>query len=512
METSGIGRPTFGGLASGLDTTALLDGLLALERQPLERIESRRVEIDRQRGLMRELNGKLLRLRDAAREIDNRNRSGSDFSFDEEFLRYEGSSANEDVVTVSAGSGASPGDIDVKVLQLAQGSRRFSETFTQSASDAALSGQQSLTIALPNADPDAVPPVEATEIVIEAQGNTLSLLEIRDQINTSAENGGTIRADVLQLDDDAFQLVLTTTGTGVENELSVSGDLAMRPPDPEDQARGSVIEVFGQRIERETNAIDDVLTGITLELVALPEIDEATGAPSDAPVTVSVGVDVDAVAAALESFVTAYNDVMTFIDGQFRFNEATNQAGPLAGDSTLRDVQRQLRETVSKGFSFERNPNNPFAPSQDEAVGGSVAMIGLELQSGGRLALDRDTLEEALALDPLSVREFLTGAVRETPANPEELLAYPDEAVPDLYDEGFAQLMATRLEQIVRSGDGTFATRDQAYARRLREFDTSIDRFEQRLAQREETLIARFSDLERIISGLQSQQGFLTSL
>ena len=105
MATGLIGRPTFGGLASGLDTNALLSGLLEVERIPLTRLQSRRSEIQTQRNLMRELNTKLVALRDAAKALDNRNDTGSANSTTEEFLRYSGSSSNEDVVTVSAGSG-----------------------------------------------------------------------------------------------------------------------------------------------------------------------------------------------------------------------------------------------------------------------------------------------------------------------------------------------------------------------------------------------------------------------
>ncbi|MHA7838798.1 MAG: flagellar cap protein FliD N-terminal domain-containing protein, partial [bacterium] len=94
-DSSLIGRPTFGGLSTGLDTSALIDGLLALERQPLNRIRARRAEVDEQRGLMRDLNSKLLALRTAAQEIDNRNSTGNDFSTTEELLRYSGSSTNE---------------------------------------------------------------------------------------------------------------------------------------------------------------------------------------------------------------------------------------------------------------------------------------------------------------------------------------------------------------------------------------------------------------------------------
>lgn len=522
METTILGRPTFGGLASGLDTNALLEGLLAIERQPLQRLESRRAEINNQRSLMRTLNTKVMALRDAAREIDNRNSTGNDVSVDEEFLRYAGSSTNEDVVTVSAGFGAAPGNIEIFVDRLATSSREFSVSFAsadndQGGSPALLSGQ-SFTIDLPNGDSSVTPEIEPTSITIDADSGDLSLQDIRDQINTSAENGGNVRADVLQISDTDFRLVLTSTGTGASNQLSITGDLGI---DATKQvlAVDSEIRVFGEIVNRESNVIDDVLTGVTLRLEGLSELDEDNpGDPDAIPVippgrlseTVTIDVDNEEVAKGLDKFVKAYNDVMSFIDGQFRYNESSNTAGPLSGDFTLRDVQRQLREMVSTGFTFETNPNNPFAPSQDGAQGGTITGIGIEIIDGGRLRVNQEKLEEALALNPNSVREFLTGRIRATAANQQDV--DDNGADPDLYDEGFAQLVATQLEQIVRSGDGTLASRDDAFAKRIREFDTSIDRFEQRLSKREESLVLKFSQLERIVSGLQSQQGFLSSL
>lgn len=509
METGLLGRPTFGGLASGLDTNALLEGLLAIERIPLQRIESRRSEISNQRSLMRDLNTKLLALRDAAREIDNRSVTGGQASASEEFLRYSGSTTDDEVVTISADSGAAPGDIDIRVDSLARGSRRFS--VATGAGATALSGTQSISIDLPNGDPTATPVVEPTSILIEANGTNLTLQDVRDQINTSPDNGGNVRADVLQVSDDEFQLVITSAATGLSNELSIAGDITFEAPavDGSDNAADASFLLFGRSITRESNLISDVLGGITLRLVGEAKLEEDN--VTQITETVSVEVDVDEVAEGLEDFVKAYNDVLSFIDGQFRVDEGTNRAGPLAGDFTLRDVQRQLREMVSTGYQFETNPSNPFASTVDGAFGGAISGIGIDIGAGGTLSVDKEKLEEALALDPLSVREFLSGRVRDTALNQAAIDEDPS-IEPDLYDKGFAQRMAVQLEQIVRTGDGALANRDKAFADRLSQFDDSIDRFERRLSLREETLVARFSSLERIVSGLQSQQGFLTSL
>lgn len=504
MDSSSVGRPTFGGLASGLDTSALLEGLLAVERLPLQRIEARRSEVDAERGLMRDLNTRLLALRNAAQKLDNRNSGGTDFSSNEEFLRYSGASSNEDIVGVSATSGAAPGDIDIIVKRLASSAREVSNPYTEVEAQSALGPGQTLTISLDNADPDAIPePIEATEIVIEAGTGTFSLSDIRDQINTSAENNGTVRADILRASDDSLRLVLSSTGEGPENALTITGDIALDETKSQ-AAETALFNLFGEDIERSSNGVDDVLTGITLQLKALsePVVEGEIGEPGEEYLvdrraeTLTVEIDNDEVAAQLEEFTKAYNDVMSFLDSQFRYDEASGQSGPLSGDSTLRRIQGQLRNFVTEQFSFANNQSNPFT---NQGLGGVVSGLGIEIEEGGRLSVDREKLDEALALDALSVREFFSGRVN-------------TQGEEDTFDSGFASLFAEELDELVRTGDGTLAERDDAYERRLRDFDVSIDRFTRRVSQREESLILRFSELERIVAGLQSQQGFLGGL
>lgn len=534
MGTRISGRPTFGGLASGLDTSALLEGLLAIERQPLNRIEARRAEVDNQRSLIRQLNTRLLALRDSARALDNRNTKLTADSTSEELLKYKGSSTNDAVVEVTAGSGASPGDIQIRVDQLARGSRRFSNTFTAANTGAAtaLTTGQSLTIALPNGDPGAIPPVDATSITITADSGDISLSSLRDRINSSSDNDGKVRADILQVSEGTYQLVLTSTETGLQNELQVTGDLGFQAvvPGGPDTAQDATFQLFGQTITRSSNVVEGVLEGITLNLKSVAELDD-----NDLPITetVSVAVDNEAITASLQGFVDSYNDVVSFLDNQSKYNETTKTAGPLSGDFMLRDVQRQLRETVSDAYRFETNPNNPYAPggldvNGRQSPGGSISAIGIEVASGGRLRLDKERLEEVLAENPQAVREFLSGKTRATAENqaaidavtafnlslgpdpdPDLLRPVPDA---DLWDEGFFSEVGERLEGIVRSGDGLLAERDKLFGIRLKSIDNSIERFNTRLALREETLIQRFSALERVVSGLQSQQGFLSSL
>ena len=100
-------------------------------------------------------------------------------------------------------------------------------------------------------------------------------------------------------------------------------------------AQDAEIIVFGQPVTRESNFIDDLLTGVTLRLAGEAELDD-----DDQPITetLTVGVDVDEVVAGIEAFTKAYNDVIGSIDRQFSYNEVTKTSGPLSGDFTLRTV------------------------------------------------------------------------------------------------------------------------------------------------------------------------------
>jgi len=289
--------------------------------------------------------------------------------------------------------------------------------------------------------------------------------------------------------------------------MTLGGDLTFQAPDPtRDVATNAQFRLFGQGgdaaiLERESNVVDDVLSGITLHLNRVARRDENDPLVA-LPETVSVEIDVEEIAEELENFTEAYNEVVDFLDAQFRYDTSSKKSGPLSGDFTLRRVQNDLRRMISTGFSFSRNPSNPFAPGGVDGVGGAISNIGLNVEGNGRLSVDRTKLEEALALDPVSVREFLKGR---------DAVDDGDPATVD-YDAGFADMVSTQLEELVRTGDGLLASRDKAYDRRIKELDVSIERFEYRLGQREEMLILRFSELERVVSGLQNQQGFLTSI
>ncbi len=510
-------RPTFSGLATGFDTSALVENLLAIEREPLNRLEARRNDVADQQDLMRDLSTKLLTLRDAAREIDNRSLLGSSDSSSEEFLSYKTESTDEDVVTARASNGATPGSIDMTVQQLASVGRQFSTTFA-TTDTAEIAAGTTIRIELNDGDPAEVPPRDPTTLfdyTIGSDGLTLSAL--KDLINSDENNEDKIGAEIVQISDSEFRLVLTAREEGQDADFTLTGDAIALDATLGQAAQNAEFTLNGLSLTRSSNTITDVLTGITFELNGESEIEnlaEVSDDPTVEPIYKNVSLDIDvddeAIATTIKGFVTKFNDVMSFINKQQKVDEATKRNGPLGSDSTLRSIKSRLLDAISHRFEFTSAPNNPFT---------SPGLVGLKVEGGGKLSLDEEKLSEALEKNTLAVRRLFSGAV-EVDENGEAVQVprvddNGDEiagTMVDSFEEGIATGIASLLKPIVRVGDGLLAVRDQGFSDRLDGFDDSIDRFNRRLSKRQDTLVAQFTRLEQIVAGFNAQSSFLLGL
>ena len=108
MSSAGI---SFGGLASGLDTQAIIKALVAVEERPIFALEKTKTNLGKQKSLFGDLKGLLEKLATAAKKL----KTTSDF------LTMKATSSDEDILSASASSTATPGTYEVEVLALAKG-------------------------------------------------------------------------------------------------------------------------------------------------------------------------------------------------------------------------------------------------------------------------------------------------------------------------------------------------------------------------------------------------------
>ena len=194
------------------------------------------------------------------------------------------------------------------------------------------------------------------------------------------------------------------------------------------------LEVDGVYMERASNSVGDVVSGLTLDL---------QHADPQAITTITVERDNAAAVGAVTGFVEAYNAAAEFISEQIAAPEEGEERGPLSGDTTLRGMQNRLREAMRE----------TLAPG----IAGSLTRlldIGIELQQDGTFELDSAKLESALDADPSAVERLFglsgTGSISEL-----EFVGATDETVVGNYTVDITQA-ATRALLTGSGFSGTY--------------------------------------------------------
>lgn len=424
---------TFGGLASGLDTEEIISAIMSVESEPLDNLESDKEFFESQLDTYSSFNDILNSLMDAVDELDTL----------AELSAYSGTVTGEDAVSVSTSSDAVAGTYEVEVLNLAQTQKDVSAEGFADVDDESLSG--TLTI-------------DGTEITYE----NVSLSQLIDQIN-EADTGYTASM-INDGTENGWRLVLTGDTAADSADILGTGSITLDTATDGHTRDAALahVQIDGIDIYSENNTITDGIYGVTLDLLS----SSSEGSTS----YVTVATDTDAITEKINDFVSAYNEMISFID------EVSDTSGSTSND--LNSIARKMRSYLTTQFG-------------GDSIFNSLSSLGFETDfSTGELSIDSSTLSEALEDDFDSVMALFTGEGEETGI--------------------FAQMFAY-LEDQTDAIDGFYATREDSLNAKISRIDASIERMEERLAKREETLTAQYNALELTMSNLNSSSDYLTA-
>jgi len=135
----------------------------------------------------------------------------------------------------------------------------------------------------------------------------------------------------------------------------------------------ATLSVDGVTVTRSENTIDDLIPGVTLNLL---------DSDSGTTVTLNIARDIDAIVDKINDFVNAYNDVASYINQQQSYDEDKQETGGvLFGDGTLNSVEYDLTSTLVQ---------NVWGVSTEFST---LGLVGLNLDHDGQLSIDSDTLK-----------------------------------------------------------------------------------------------------------------------
>tara|TARA_Y100000310_G_scaffold50649_1_gene46635 strand:+ start:1443 stop:2846 length:1404 start_codon:yes stop_codon:yes gene_type:complete len=450
---------TSAGIGSGLDLESIISATISAENTPkmnafVKKEESLQVEL----SALGEVKSALSKLQDTIEKLADPD------NFDKRIANIKQPTSDDgDLISVTPTSDITPGDFNIEVIELAQGSRATSNDGLFSSTDDVVTASGG-TLSFAAGD-------KSFDITLDA-GATLA--DLRDAINESNSNFG-VTANIINTGSES-KLVFTSNVTGTGNDLVISNDNAELDNVSTvangggaggiaiatgNEAKDAVIKVDGIEITNDTNTFKDAVQDMTIT-AKRQSVDGETA-------KLSVEYDRESITKLVDELIANYNNVV----GQLGFQSRVGK--PLNSDATIRSLSSQLVNTLSTNLTDA----GPFT---------SIFDIGLGVNKEGYL--EKSSLVRSL-----------------------------NEAMDDNFDNigkafagenGIAKQFEALLDNYVDS-DGIIKQREESLNGQLDELEDDVINHQYRMEELETRLRQQYSGLDVLLAQMQSTQTYLSA-
>ncbi len=447
------------GLATGLDSASLIASLMQLYSAPENVIKAKITTDNSKISDLQYLNTSLATLKTAA-----------DTNAQPAALAAFTTSASSSAITAKAGSGATPGSIDISVNQLAQAQTSVTGTFSTWPDNPPTitivnsSGVQTQVTAVTNSLDDVVEAINNSAAGVAAQkvatgtdgsGNPVYRLQLTSK--TSGAQG-------------AFQIY---RGTPADVTAGTATDLMADPG----AATIKVAQDASATLWAGTAAQQTITSASNTFTNLLPGVDVTASAVTTTPTTLTVTSDVATSSQTADTFVTSIGTILAnILNGQKTASSTdasgavTTTLGTFTGDSNIRAINTAL-------ISAATDPVNGISPS---SIGINISVDG---SYNASVTFDPDAFATAMAADPTGTQAmFNTIAARVSSAAT---------AASDPYE-------------------GTLSSEIKNAQSEVSDLNDQVASWDARLAARQASLQQTYAALEVAVSKLNAQGSYLT--
>lgn len=469
------------GLASGLDTNAIVTALMASETQRVTNLQNQQSGITALNTQLGSIQTALQKLATDAQALG----STSLFANAQTIT-----SSNSTLVAASLTSGASAlvGSYQVSVQALATATQQtFTFNSPTSASDTITLGsganQQQLTLAAGSTADDLVNainsnsnlPVWATVTQEPPSGGGQATIIFSDRATGAPPTTGSPPTPTYTPISDSAG-ALTNTGTvtaGTDAQYTINGTTYYSSSNT---ISGNSLGTGSTPTEGQ--GAQQTIPGVTLSLNAL------TGST---PVTISVGAPAPSttnIQNAVQQFITDYNAAISTIQTQLSQTPVSSDPtkGTLYNDSDLSSLLSNMREMMDKSFTESTNITSMLNIGVSTGATTGTGAISQNSLSGD-LTLDTNALTSALTSNPSGVRSMLVS-----------------------WSINFSNLVNNEADP-----GGTIDNRIQADNSQASYLTTQIQNMTQANAIKQQELVQQFAQMEAALSQSQSTSSWLTS-
>ncbi|MBP1947975.1 flagellar hook-associated protein 2 [Virgibacillus litoralis] len=504
-----------GGLATGMDIDSLVNKLMKAERMPLDRMQQESTTLTWKRDAFRDINKKLLELDDMMLNM----------KLDRTYNAKSVSSSDEGAVTATASTGTDVGNYNIEVTQLAKSAINSSESSIGFDPEKTLTElEQNGTLTLT----DAQKTFEFSTFDKDGENVHSYTFEADESLNDLLKRITNDDNDVRAFyDNNTDKVIMETTKTGNYNqdnsrylgaEIGFNGSsehyfltdvLNIKNGEEVNPGEWKKVENGGTDAEFKYNGMTDIMTSHnnSYELNGVNFQFNGVGTAN-----LSVTNNDEATFDSIMKFVDKYNEVVEELNGSQReekfrdYKPLTDKQKESMSEDEIELWEEKAKSGILSGESAVSDGLFSMRSSWYSNVdtGGeitSLTQVGITTSSnfrdGGKLIVDPIELKAALNDNPEGVKKLFSNSSEDGSRG---LINRLDDA-----------LDSTRDQIEARAGEGTDTLENYTIGKRMKDLNTRISDFEDRLVRVENRYWSQFTQMEKAIQRMNQQSAQLMS-
>lgn len=530
------------GLASGMDTDAMVESLMKVERMKVDRYEqSKQISMWRQEAY-NNINKSFANFILNTRKEMGLNKIGStgvitSSSYKNLDYMRKVTSSDETKVSVSATSKAVNGSYSVEVVSLGKGASFGSAKLTEENGEIKDIIKGGMTFKINNSE----------EITVGKSGDIVTMNDVVKAINSAKDTEGNPLGVTAFYDETTGRLFMQSEHMADKTEIvlgktgNIDGDSfidalqsGVKGTDyTVTEGKNATIKFNGMTLTYESNNIN--LNGINMELKATGTVD------------VKVATNVDGIMEKIQKFVDDYNKLLE--DSSKLLEEKRYKSfHPLSQEEKKAmhedDVDLWMEKAKSGMLSRDENVTRTLQNIRShiykkveypEGIEGSfnhITQIGITTEKysrgtvGGKLEIDEEKLRQALTDDPEGVMELLFKD-GEFDSDGKEIVTDSNNTSMGVFSGIYNKLTEGMKSIIDKSGTGEnaslyrnvksnilldFVTEKSSISdidKAIMDMDKKIDNLNALLDRKEDRYYAQFTQMEKYLQKMNSQSGWL---
>jgi flagellar hook-associated protein 2 len=287
---------------------------------------------------------------------------------------------NTDAVSVTAESGSNVQEFSISDVSKAESDVWNSTALNSHDKTIDNLGSGTLSIALDGKDYD----IDYT--------SATTLDDVKKAINELASD--VMTASILQVGEGSYELVITAKDTNkaitftdsnndsVATQLSLATTLSLNNVQV---AKSATFKYNGIDIQRDTNEISDLITGVT---ITLNENQAATDSAS-----IKIVQNKASISTEIALFVTNYNSLITNLQDMTSSDRENGAVGIFNGESFVKSISRELTSIITSV----------------DSDGNSLVDYGISIDRNGVMSLDKNVFANKYVTDAAGMESFFSG-------------------------------------------------------------------------------------------------------